>query len=163
MPDSSLPLLNVYEIDLEGVQAHVVCFVDPVLAGARGIDTASIIGRFQPGPEGDFQAETFELNPAFIARFVDYMNDVAGKTPQIMSEAAKQPGEWLYIVDPRFRGGDADEPPIGDIVGCFAVDEAGQIAPGSFQYNKNHDLFDPERGVSGLFSDRPFYDWLHGH
>ncbi len=47
------------------------------------------------------------------------------------------------------------------MLGAFAVDESGQIVPGSFQYNRNHVFFDQQSGVSGVLSDREFYDWLH--
>ncbi len=56
------------------------------------------------------------------------------------------------------RGGGAA---AGDLLGCFAVEDAGQIAPGSFQYNRNHLWFHPDSGVPGHLADRQFYAWLH--
>ena len=46
-------------------------------------------------------------------------------------------------------------------VAYFLRDEAGQIVPGSFQYNKNHTLFDRTHGISGILRDQQFYKWLH--
>ena len=37
----SLSFLNIYEVELDGENRHLVCFLEPVLAGARGIEEAS--------------------------------------------------------------------------------------------------------------------------
>ena len=47
------------------------------------------------------------------------------------------------------------------MIGGFAIDEAGQIVPGSFQYNPAHLWFNPETGSSSILVNRKFYDWLH--
>jgi hypothetical protein len=162
MPDPKLALLNTYEVHQDGVTHHLVCFLDPVLAGSRGIDPRSILGSFTPGEGGTFDLQAFRLNPEFVAAFTQYMNEAATLSPQLLCEAANYPSGWLYIIDPRFPDDSPEaDPPASEVVGCFAVDDAGQIVPKSFQYNKNHAWFDPETGVSDLLSDRQFYDWLH--
>jgi hypothetical protein len=161
-PDaSSLPLLNVYEIVQDGVTRHLICFLDPILAGARGIEDHMVLGDFQPGPDGGFTPETFRLNPAFVETFTTYMNEVPIHSPAIVAEAALHRSEWLYVLDPRRTSDDDGEPPASDLIGCYAVDDSSQIVPGSFQYNANHRWFDDESGVSGVLSDRKFYDWMH--
>lgn len=161
MTTPGLPLLNVFEVEADGARRHLVCFLDTVLAGVRGIDVRSVVGEFVPGPEGGFDPGTFRVNPDFVEAFTRYMNEEAARSPEVVDQARSHPGEWLYIVDPRHRGPSDSDPPAADVVGCFAVDGSGQVAPGSFQYNTNHAWIDPARGVSGLLSDRRFYDWLH--
>ena len=75
MADSDLPLLNIYEIEMDGVPRHLVGFLDPVLAGARGIDTRAMVGEFEPLENGEFDLETFEVNPEFVETFTRYMNE----------------------------------------------------------------------------------------
>ena len=75
MPQSNLSLLNVFQVVVDGVHHHLVCFLDPVLAGTRGIDARSIVGEFTPGPDGAFDLATFQPNPEFIAAFTQYMNE----------------------------------------------------------------------------------------
>ncbi len=161
MSSRELSLLNLYEIETDGRRRHVVCLLDPVLAGAVGIDSRSVIGEFTPGPEGGFNAETFALNPAFITAFTYYMNAVAAQADEVVESAKGHRSDWLYVLDPRYRPVDDVEPPTRNLLGCFAVDDTGQVVPGSFQYNGNHIWFDSEDGVSGILHDRRFYDWLH--
>ncbi len=71
------------------------------------------------------------------------------------------PGQWLYLVDPRNTAPENEDPPGPDMLGCFAVDETGQVVPFSFQYNADHRWFCPDKGPSGLLTDRRFYDWLN--
>lgn len=160
-PPSSLSLLNVFEIVEDGAHRHLICFLDPILAGARGIDHRAVIGEFQPGQGQEFDSASFALNPAFIESVTGYMNEEASRSADLIRDAREHPGGWLYILDPRHVGAEGDEPPAADLLGCFAVDDSGQIVPGSFLYNENHVWFDPTSGLSGVFSDRRFYDWLH--
>jgi hypothetical protein len=161
VPQSSLSLLNLFEVEHEGSTRHVVCFLDSVLAGARGIDSRSVIGEFQPGASGEFDLASFRLNPEFVEAFTQYMNAEAIRAPEIVGQARDHASGWLYLVDPRAPDPAADELPAGELLGCFAVDSEGQLVPNSFQYNSNHLWFDPSSGVSGVLSDRGFYDWLH--
>jgi hypothetical protein len=161
MADPNLPLLNVYEVDMDGAHRHLVCFLDPVLAGVVGISSRAVVGQFVPGPDESFDPETFELNPEFVEVFSQYMNDAAASSPEVVQEARDRPSGWLYLLDPRYTDDSDAAPPPGDLLGCFAVDDTGHVVPGSFQYNSNHLWFDPARGVSGVLSDRRFYDWLH--
>ena len=160
MNDPALSLLNYYEIDADGVTRHLLCFLEPVRAGAEGIAVRSIVGDFTPGPDGAFDAATFRANPQFIAALTDYMNLEADRSPEIIAQARAQPSVWLYLIDPRNPDPNGDIPPT-DLVGCFAVDDVGQIVPSSFQYNTNHAWIDPSSGPSGILADRRFYDWLH--
>ena len=160
-PDHSLPLLNVYEIVHDGRTRHLICFLDPVLAGAKGIEDEEVVGDYKPGPEGAFTPETFQLNPAFVENFTRYMNEVAIHNDNLVAEASLHKSEWLYVLDPRRQDEDNVEPPASDLIGCYAVDDSSQIVPDSFQYNANHRWFDEDSGVSGVLSDRKFYDWLH--
>jgi hypothetical protein len=161
VPDRSLSLLNVFEVEHDGTTRHVVCFLDSVLAGARGIDSRSVIGEFTPGPGGEFDLASFRLNPEFVEAFTHYMNGEASRDPAIVAQARQHASGWLYLVDPRSPDDPDSDPPPSDLVGCFAVDADGQVVPNSFQYNRNHLWFDPLSGVSGLLSDRRFYNWLH--
>ncbi|HEV3165373.1 MAG TPA: hypothetical protein VGZ22_15205 [Isosphaeraceae bacterium] len=161
MDDKSLSLLNVFEVEVEGATHHMVCYLDPVLAGSRGIDSRSVIGEFTPDAQGEFDPRTFRINPEFIEAFVQYMNAESTGATEAIAQARDQPGGWLYLIDPRNPRRPEVETPPGDLVGCFAVDDTGQIVPNSFQYNQNHLWFDPVSGVSGLLYDRKFYDWLH--
>ena len=158
----SLSLLNVFEIDEEFGTRHLICFLDPVLAGSVGIHSRWVVGEFTPDAAGEFDAETFELNEEFIQGFIEYMNTKAIGEPELIEQAKADPGMWLYLVDPRFSGDLADgEPPAEELIGRFAVDDAGGIVADSFQYNAHHILFSTDTGVSGMLSDRKFYDWLH--
>lgn len=161
MSKSELPLLNVFEVETEGVHHHLICFLDVILAGSRGIDSRSVIGQFTPRSGGAFDLESFQVNPAFIEVFVQYMNASAINFPEIIREASSRSSDWLYLLDPRTPGEFSLDPRASDLIGCFAVDDHGQIVPRSFQYNRDHLWFDPVRGVSGVFSDRAFYQWLH--
>ncbi len=161
MSEPDLALLNIYEVETDGVSHHIVCFLDAVLAGARGIDSQAVVGEFTPGPEGQFDPATFQLNPEFIEVFTQYMNEDSAHTAQVIKEAAANPSAWLYVLDPRHPASPDTEPPASDVLGCFAVDDHGQVVPNSFQYNQDHILFDPAQGVSGILADRRFYDWLH--
>ena len=170
MPDASraaLPLLNIYEvIDEAGAAHHLVAFVEPVRAGSEGIAARSVVGEFRPGPEGEFDPATFQLNPPFIEAFTAYMNDEAERSPSLIEQARALASGWLYVIDPRAAADEGDhaedtDPPASELIGAFAVDDVGQIVPRSFQYNRAHVLFDPERGPSGLFRERRFHDWIH--
>jgi hypothetical protein len=154
-------LLNVFEVVIDGAKRHLVCFLEPALAEERGISPASIVGEFTPSEGDEFDADTFVLNSDFVDAFTDYMNEEGLRNTDLLSEAAQHPGDWLYILDPRYSGDANEEPPAGDLLGCFSVDEQGRIAPDSFTYNENHALFHPDEGVSAVLQDRRFYDWLH--
>ncbi len=158
-------LLNIYEVN-EGAQTrHLVCFLEPVRAGAAGIDTSAIVGEFTPTTDGGFDPRTFRLNEAFIDSFQGYMNHQAREAPELGRAAADRANGWLYIIDPRHHPEAEDdpaaEPPPSEVLGAFAVDQGGQIVADSFRYNRHHVWFDPRRGVSGVLADRRFYDWLH--
>lgn len=157
-------LLNVFEVEHQGTVRHLVCFLDPALARVRGIESRAVVGEYTPGPGNGFNTETFALNPEFIEAFSGYMNELGSLAPDIVAEAARRPDGRIFILDPRFTGGDGDEPPPTDLLGCYSVDGAGRIVPGSFQYNPGHSLFDPGSGLSAVLYDRRFYEWLHpGH
>ena len=159
--NASLSLLNVFEVVEDGAHRHLICFLDPILAGAKGIDPRSVIGEFTPTHEGEFDPDSFTLNTAFLEAFTGYMNEEATHSPGLVRDAREHASGWLYILDPRHTLTGGDEPPASELLGCFAVDDSGQIVPRSFLYNENHVLFDPATGLSGVFSDRRFYDWLH--
>jgi len=160
MSDTSLPLLSVYEVENDGVRTHLICFLDPVLAGSKGIESRCTVGTFVPDENGEFDPETFQSNPDFIESLTRYMNEVAVST--FDASGGLEPGSWLEVIDPRVpHGEELGGEESGDVVGVFKVDDAGRIVPGSFQYNHDHAWFDPRFGISGILSSRPFYDWLH--
>jgi hypothetical protein len=162
MSDSDLSLLNIFEILTdEGATRHLVGFLDPVLAGSRGLDSRSMVGEFDPGPDGVFDHTTFRPNPEFIAAVEQFMNGAPSRTPEVADQARAIPNQSLYIVDPRNRTEPDADPPASDILGAYSVDGDGRIVPGSFQYNRAHLWFCPASGVSGMLEDRGFYDWLH--
>jgi hypothetical protein len=156
-------LINVFEVQREGATQHLIGFIDPILAGARGIDARAILGEFTPGADGDFDPRTFQANPRFIAAFEEFMNEVAARSAELMDEATKHPGGRLNIVDGRYLSNAPGDPPGAELIGRFAIDEAGRIVPGSFQHNPDHAWFHPETGTSSILRNRQFYDWLHGH
>ena len=160
MPES-LALLNIYEVESEHGPASLLCFLDPVLAGAKGIEVRSVVGDHVTDAGGDFDADAFRVNPAFVEALTGYMNEETAASEAIASQARAIRSDWLYLVDPRDRTDPEDEPPQSNVLGAFAVDDTGQVVPGSFQYNANHRMFDRQYGTSGLLFDRAFYDWLH--
>ncbi len=162
MSDQPLPLLNVYDVpDEAGRVRQILAFIEPARADAAGIDKRSIVGEVTTTPEGGFDATGLQVNPDFVVALSDYMDEVAAVSPEMVAMARSVRPGWAYVTDPRNPGQAGVDPPQADIVGAFAVDDAGQISPGSFQYNHSHVLIDRDRGMSGLFSDRKFYDWLH--
>lgn len=152
-------LLHVYEVEVEDRTAHVIGFLEPEIAQKVGIYPDSIVGEFQPDPNGEFDPESFVPNRAFIEAFERYMNQEVVKTPELMVLAQQKPGETLALIDPRHPEGEEDPVPQ-NIVGRFEVDIDGWIKPDSFQYNPNHIWFDATHGVSGVFQNQEFYDWL---
>ncbi len=153
----SLPLLNIYDLETEdGVVSVSSASSTPVLAGAKGIEAQSIVGDHVTNAEGDFDAEAFQVNPAFVEALTDFMNEETGG--RVRGDLGPRPGavtsEWLYVVDPRDRTAPEHEPPASNVLGAFAVDDTGQIVPGSFQYNANHRMFDRRYGTSGLLFER---------
>lgn len=163
MSDSNdLPLLNVFEVAADqGGTRHLLAFIEPVRAGSSGINPRAVVGEITPLNEGGYDPRSLKLNPEFIETFTDYMNEVQARTPEICEQARSLSSGWVYIIDPRNTDQSGDDPPSSDLVGAFAVDDVGQVVPQSFQYNSNHALIDQDRGMSGLFSDRRFYDFLH--
>lgn len=158
MPDRTLPLLNVFEVEIDGMIRHLICFLDPVRAGSVGIDRRAVVGEFTPRPDGAFDPGSFRLNPHFIATLTEYMNESAAHAPELIHAAGVRPGGRVEVLDPRHPADDDPEPPASETLGHFAVDDSGRIVPGSFEYNARHTWFDPD---SALFSSRSFYDWLH--
>jgi hypothetical protein len=157
-----LPLLNVFEIaDDQGGTRHLLAFIEPALASSAGIDPSAIVGEITPTEGGGYDPMSLKLNSEFIEAITDYMNDVQAVEPVIIEQARIQPSAWVYVIDPRNAEPPGVEPHAGDVVGAFAVDDSGQVVPRSFQYNVDHALIDQERGMTGLFHDRRFYDWLH--
>lgn len=161
MADSkSLPLLMVYELDDTSGRHHVICFQDPVHAGSLGIDVRSIVGRFQPDEQGQFNHATFQFNTAFVEQVSAFMNERVAHDPNLAEEAKHVTEGRLEVLDPRCQMDQLSDVPITEIVGWFAVDDSGQILADSFLYNHNHIWFEPRFGTSGLLSLRVFYDFL---
>ena len=155
------PLLNIYEVDHDGERRHFVCFLETARAQAEGINSDAIVGEFQPGPDGGFDAETFRPNDVFVRSLTRYMNEVVAATADVIRAAAHQTTGKLYVIDPRFPLQPNVEPPADEVVGAFDVGGDKAIAPGSFRYNDHHVWFHGGTGVSGVLNDRRFYDWLH--
>ncbi len=159
--DEPLSLLNIYEVETEGGTEHWVGFQDPVLAGVIGVQSHAMVGDFTPGPDGDFDPETFDVNPEFLEVVTAYMNLQPAQLPEMAENAKQIPGQPLYVVDPRNDTPLDEDPPAEDVLGHFQVDEHGTIVPNSFEYNTDHTWFSTEAGVSGMLADRRFYAWLH--
>ncbi len=162
MSDAPLPLLNIFEVpDEDGLTRHLLAFLEPTRAESAGIEPRCIVGDIEPTAEGGLDAATLRVNPEFVGAIAAYMNEVQAGSPDLAGSArALAPGRFP-VVDPRNPPRPDVAPPPGDIVGTFAVDDSGRVVPGSFSYNQAHALIDPELGISALFSDRKFYDWLH--
>lgn len=161
-PNRPTPIVNIFEVQLDGEPAHLVCFLEHDLARERGINPRAVVGEFEPGPNHEFNPETFVANPDFLEAFADYMNLEAARDPELIQQARDNGGRWLFVLDPRYQGSTETEPPMGELLGAYAVDEADEIVPNSFRYNDNHEWFSVDHGISGVLSDRRFYDWLHG-
>jgi hypothetical protein len=162
MTDPTLPLWNVFEVKTEdGTTQHLLTFLQADRAVASGIEPRSIVGEVTPTDYGGFDPLSLKLNPEFIEALTSYMNEVVALTPEIVEQARASSMEWTYVVDPRNHDPSGEAPPTTDLIGAFAVDEAGEVVLGTFIYNQGHALIDQERGFSGIFSDRRFYDWLH--
>ncbi len=160
-PAPTLALLNVFEVERDGKTRHLIGFLDPVLAGAAGIDERAVVGEFLPDPGRGFDPKTFRGNPKFVASFTAYMNEEAAHSPDLVAQAADQPAGPLYVLDPRYRGPEGEEPAASEVLGDFTIDGRGGIVAESFHYNDSHRWFDPASGTSGVLNDRRFYDWLH--
>jgi hypothetical protein len=161
MADPPRSLLNVFEVEMDGRTRHLVCFLDNEEEWEEGIEERWVVGECTPGPDDSFEVSSFSPNPAFIEAFAAYMNAEASRAPEMTAQARENPSGWLYLVDPRISQNSTAEPPPTDLVGCFAIDNHGQIVPDSFQYNRKHLWFDSISGPSGVFADKRFYDWLH--
>lgn len=160
MAERSLELLNIYELMEPEGPRHLVAFLEPVLAELHGIVDRAVIGEFTPRVEdGEFDPATFVLNPEFVVQFIRYMNEEAIRSQELLDQAARNPSAHLHLVDP--RNTDDDEPPLSDVLGRFSIDENGQPVPGSFEYNREHRMFDPVKGPSDILMDLSFYNWLH--
>ena len=48
----SLALLNIYEVESEHGPTSLLCFLDPILAGAKGIEGRSVVGEYVAGARG---------------------------------------------------------------------------------------------------------------
>ncbi len=120
-----------------------------------------MVGEFIPDDEGEFDPHSFELNPEFVEAFVQYMNEDAILSSELLSQAARNPSSHLYLVDPRNPLEQDEPPPPSDLLGRFAIDEHGHPVLNSFEYNHDHAMFDPISGPSDILTDRLFYNWLH--
>ena len=126
--------------------AQLVGFLDPVLAGSRGIDPrARSSARSRRGRTG-FRPPDVPPQSGIRRR----LHRVHEREPR-----AARPSSSPQAAGSRAGGSTSSIPaartipprptrPPSEMVGCFAVDDAGQIVPNSFQYNKNHAWFDPE-------------------
>jgi hypothetical protein len=161
MSQDAISLLNVLEVQHEGRTRHFLAFVSAEDTGERGLPTRLLVGEFEPDDQGEFDPARFERNPEFIEALVSFMNETPQRQPEIIETARERPGEWLYVLDPRYRHEGPDDPAPSQVVGAFFVDETGAIRPDSFQYNPEHELFCPSTGVSGILMDRVFYEWMH--
>jgi hypothetical protein len=160
MSERSLDLLNIYELAEPDGPRFLVAFLEAHHAHRRGIVPRAVVGEFTPDPAGEFDPDTFALNPEFVEAFTAYMNDVGIRSAELCSQAAQNPSSLLYLLDPR-NDDPGDSPPVSDLLGRFAIDERGVPVPGSFEYNREHRMFDPVTGPSDILTDRQFYDWLH--
>jgi hypothetical protein len=160
MADSP-PLLNVYDAEIERGPVSLICFLDPVLAGARGIDGRAVVGEYVKDANGEFDLDAFRVNPGFVESLTGYMNEEAAGSDEVVEQARAFADGLLYIIDPRDQTASPEEPPASNVIGAFAVDEAGNVVPGSFRYNAKHALFEAVEGMSAVLYDRRFYEWLH--
>jgi len=158
-PDASL--LNAFEVELDGATHHLLCFVEPSHALERGIEGRAVLAEFTPDPEGGVDLDSLRINPVFIEAFARFMNEEAARSPDLAAEALNHAGDRLYIIDSRHPGDGDDDPPAGEVVGCFAVDDSGKIVPDSFEYNPEHLWIAPDTGGSSILASRAFHDWLH--
>lgn len=57
-------------------------------------------------------------------------------TPEMVREAKKNPGGWVYAISGTYGPNDAVPPEA--IAGAWKVDDKGTIVPGSFKPNPNY-------------------------
>ncbi|MFO0908940.1 MAG: hypothetical protein U0794_11370 [Isosphaeraceae bacterium] len=156
-----LTLLNVFDVKTEGQPRRLLCFVDQVTAGSKGIDPRAVVGEFPYQEGGEPGPDDLRLNQGFVHTFILYMNEVASKTEGLRQQAKANAGKTLYVIDPRLPSTSEGEPQAHDVLGVFQVNDEGEIVADSFGYNPEHRWFAPNREISGVFTDRAFYAWLH--
>jgi hypothetical protein len=161
MLERSLPLLQVREVDQEGAKRHYLCFRGPAPA-VNGVDSRAVVGEFTPDERGAFNPASLRVNTQFISAITAYMNSHVSHMPALAEKARARAGGWVFLADPRHESPAGYHTNQANCVGSFEVDIDGKVIPGSFRYNYNHLLFEPEAGASGLFNDKQFYDWLSG-
>ncbi|MFD2937421.1 hypothetical protein [Spirosoma flavum] len=57
-------------------------------------------------------------------------------TQETYEEAKKNPGDWVYVIDPKYNG--QENVPLKGIVGAWKVDYTGRLT-GTFHFNQNYE------------------------
>lgn len=94
----------------------------------------------------------FRRNRVFVDFFVRYMRGEQSAKPDVLTTARVNPGEYLYIIDPRTPTPDGDVPWC-DVVGYYRTDASGAPLRETFAYNEEHQLVTPAGVPSGMVSD----------
>ena len=158
----SAALLNIYDVETEKGPARSSASSTPCSPGPRGSTTRSVVGDYVDRRGRRVRPRRLPGQPG-VRRGPDRLHERGDRRDPRRSPA--RPGRSGAT------GSTSSTPATGptprpsrrpaNVLGAFAVDDAGQVVPGSFQYNANHRMFDREFGTRALLFDRAFYDWLH--
>ena len=114
-PSAPLSLLNVFDVETEDGPRRFLCFVDPVIAGARGIDprvpytvtdeppTQDVLGAYEVDAHGKIVSGSFGYNQ--LHRWFDQAAGPSGVF------ADRSFYDWLH---PAFAPGERSAPASGD-------------------------------------------------
>jgi hypothetical protein len=95
---------------------------------------------------------SFQRNTTFVEFFTHFMRGELPEQPAILTKARVQPGEFLYVIDPRVGSADGDVP-FPEIVGWYSTDPTGAPIAASFEYNDDHLLMRADGAASGVLRE----------
>jgi hypothetical protein len=140
MDERSPRQVFTYRLDMGAGEQDVVSLVGPELVFEHGLCTEAILGVLTPGSQpGDaFRPECFRQNPAFVTYLGGLMAAHILSDADLVREARRQAEGFVYVLDGRTPT-PRDRVPAEDVIGAAAVN-AGELVPGSYRHNPNHQL-----------------------
>lgn len=144
-------MFHLYDVETDDGPVSMIAVIPPESAMEAGLPSPSVVGSVPQGA-GEITLENFTPNQEFS----DFLSFVIAKhgaaDPALVSQAKEQGDGWVLMVDLRV---DEDEAEVEteDVLGAFRV-EGGEVVPGSFRGNPNHELLS-ERGLVQVD------EWVH--